>query len=164
MLHHRNTTLKAGRSNVLTVRHSKFGPIPSKVGCSHIVYCYFLSSSESQDNISPSHNISTPSLTTTTSTPDNSTPSQHSAEGRPFKCPDCPKTFKVRRHLQVHYRIHSGVRPYECKECGLTFNQQGPLQVLSEGATLLSLEVRTSVFAVSDQVRHKLGCTAAEYC
>ena len=67
--------------------------------------------------------------TITTKTSDSSTTSQHTADSRPFKCPDCSKTFKVRRHLQVHYRIHSGVRPYECTECGLTFNQQGPLQV-----------------------------------
>ena len=48
-------------------------------------------------------------------------------EDRPYECPDCSKKFKARRHLDVHYRIHSGLRPYECPECGQTFNQPGPL-------------------------------------
>ncbi|XP_056154654.1 myoneurin [Lampris incognitus] len=37
---------------------------------------------------------------------------------RPFGCPVCPKSFKMKHHLTKHLKTHGGLRPYECNLCG----------------------------------------------
>ncbi|XP_056438483.1 zinc finger and BTB domain-containing protein 22 [Gadus chalcogrammus] len=37
---------------------------------------------------------------------------------RPFGCPVCGKTFKMKHHLTKHLKTHGGLRPYECGLCG----------------------------------------------
>lgn len=37
---------------------------------------------------------------------------------RPFGCPVCAKTFKMKHHLTKHLKTHGGLRPYECVLCG----------------------------------------------
>ncbi|XP_034016902.1 zinc finger and BTB domain-containing protein 22 [Thalassophryne amazonica] len=37
---------------------------------------------------------------------------------RPFGCPVCAKTFKMKHHLTKHLKTHGGLRPYECNLCG----------------------------------------------
>ncbi|XP_067426398.1 zinc finger protein 436-like isoform X1 [Thunnus thynnus] len=46
-----------------------------------------------------------------------------------FKCQDCGKTFVRKEHLVVHVRTHSGVRPYHCDICGKGFSQSQNLRV-----------------------------------
>lgn len=37
---------------------------------------------------------------------------------RPFSCPVCSKSFKMKHHLTKHLKTHGSVRPYECGLCG----------------------------------------------
>lgn len=37
---------------------------------------------------------------------------------RPFSCPVCTKSFKMKHHLTKHLKTHGGLRPYECGLCG----------------------------------------------
>ncbi|XP_076862152.1 zinc finger and BTB domain-containing protein 9 isoform X1 [Brachyhypopomus gauderio] len=37
---------------------------------------------------------------------------------RPFACPVCAKSFKMKHHLTKHVKTHGGLRPYECALCG----------------------------------------------
>ncbi|XP_028255760.1 zinc finger and BTB domain-containing protein 22 isoform X2 [Parambassis ranga] len=37
---------------------------------------------------------------------------------RPFGCPVCTKSFKMKHHLTKHLKTHGGLRPYECTLCG----------------------------------------------
>ncbi|XP_030644845.1 zinc finger and BTB domain-containing protein 22 [Chanos chanos] len=37
---------------------------------------------------------------------------------RPFTCPVCTKSFKMKHHLTKHLKTHGGLRPYECRLCG----------------------------------------------
>lgn len=37
---------------------------------------------------------------------------------RPFGCPVCSKSFKMKHHLTKHLKTHGGLRPYECGLCG----------------------------------------------
>ncbi|XP_009292191.2 zinc finger and BTB domain-containing protein 22 [Danio rerio] len=37
---------------------------------------------------------------------------------RPFSCPVCSKSFKMKHHLTKHVKTHGGLRPYECSVCG----------------------------------------------
>ncbi|XP_077364042.1 zinc finger and BTB domain-containing protein 22 isoform X2 [Festucalex cinctus] len=37
---------------------------------------------------------------------------------RPFGCPVCAKSFKMKHHLTKHLKTHGGLRPYECGVCG----------------------------------------------
>ncbi|NXM51994.1 Z286A protein, partial [Illadopsis cleaveri] len=37
---------------------------------------------------------------------------------RPYKCPECWKTFWSCLHLTEHQWMHTEERPYECPECG----------------------------------------------
>uniref|UniRef100_G3ND85 Zinc finger and BTB domain containing 22a n=1 Tax=Gasterosteus aculeatus TaxID=69293 RepID=G3ND85_GASAC len=40
---------------------------------------------------------------------------------RPFGCPVCTKSFKMKHHLTKHLKTHGGLRPYECGLCGKKF-------------------------------------------
>lgn len=37
---------------------------------------------------------------------------------RPFACPVCSKSFKMKHHLTKHVKTHGSLRPYECVLCG----------------------------------------------
>lgn len=37
---------------------------------------------------------------------------------RPFACPVCAKSFKMKHHLTKHVKTHGALRPYECAVCG----------------------------------------------
>ncbi|XP_066523869.1 zinc finger and BTB domain-containing protein 43 [Hoplias malabaricus] len=37
---------------------------------------------------------------------------------RPFACPVCAKSFKMKHHLTKHVKTHGGLRPFECAFCG----------------------------------------------
>uniref|UniRef100_A0A8C5KKU2 Zinc finger protein 282 n=1 Tax=Jaculus jaculus TaxID=51337 RepID=A0A8C5KKU2_JACJA len=40
----------------------------------------------------------------------------------PYSCPECGKSFGVRKSLIIHHRSHTKERPYECAECEKSFN------------------------------------------
>lgn len=42
---------------------------------------------------------------------------------RPFKCQQCEKTFKNRHALNIHMRVHSGIKPYICAVCSEAFGE-----------------------------------------
>ncbi|ELW72847.1 Zinc finger protein 282 [Tupaia chinensis] len=41
---------------------------------------------------------------------------------KPYSCPECGKSFGVRKSLIIHHRSHTKERPYECAECEKSFN------------------------------------------
>lgn len=44
------------------------------------------------------------------------------ADGPPYKCPSCPKSYKQHYTLTCHYRReHLGVKPYKCGTCDKSF-------------------------------------------
>ncbi|XP_037931959.1 zinc finger protein 836-like [Teleopsis dalmanni] len=42
---------------------------------------------------------------------------------RPYKCPQCDKTFSARKTLKVHELTHSDQKQFSCKFCNKTFRQ-----------------------------------------
>lgn len=44
-----------------------------------------------------------------------------------FICPKCPKTFKMKKYLDNHLRIHLNLQPYRCKFCDRRFNDKSDM-------------------------------------
>lgn len=48
---------------------------------------------------------------------------------RPFKCPECEKTFTRRDKLSVHLRCHGGGKTYQCKVCEFSCRDRSGLVI-----------------------------------
>lgn len=42
---------------------------------------------------------------------------------RPFMCPYCPKSFRLKIPCQAHIRLHTGKRSFECSHCSESFTR-----------------------------------------
>ncbi|XP_063226828.1 zinc finger and BTB domain-containing protein 49-like isoform X1 [Bacillus rossius redtenbacheri] len=58
---------------------------------------------------------------------DGKTSKQHGRHTE-LECAVCYKLFSCNYKLDVHMRIHNGLRPFKCAECGSSFTQRGTLQ------------------------------------
>uniref|UniRef100_A0A8D2M2L8 C2H2-type domain-containing protein n=1 Tax=Zonotrichia albicollis TaxID=44394 RepID=A0A8D2M2L8_ZONAL len=54
---------------------------------------------------------------------------QIQSKERPFCCPDCGKGFKRNSHLIIHQCIHTGEMPYQCPTCGKKFQTTSNLRL-----------------------------------
>ncbi|XP_028637259.1 zinc finger and SCAN domain containing protein 4C-like [Grammomys surdaster] len=48
---------------------------------------------------------------------------------KPYKCGECPRTFKYPRNLSIHQKTHRKERPFFCKECQIGFYHESELRV-----------------------------------
>ena len=47
---------------------------------------------------------------------------------RPFKCSQCPWSFTTKNILIQHERTHTGEKPHTCEECGKSFVRKGDMK------------------------------------
>ncbi|XP_070971235.1 uncharacterized protein [Oncorhynchus clarkii lewisi] len=47
---------------------------------------------------------------------------------KPFSCPQCEKRFSQACDLKRHQRVHTGEKPYSCPQCEKRFSQAGDLK------------------------------------
>ncbi|NXH08987.1 ZN574 protein, partial [Loxia leucoptera] len=45
----------------------------------------------------------------------------HHSGQLPYACPQCPRSFLLRRLLDVHLLGHAGRQPLRCQGCGAAF-------------------------------------------
>ena len=45
-----------------------------------------------------------------------------------FNCGDCGMSFQFKSHLEIHHRIHTGIKPYVCEVCQKRFAQKNNLK------------------------------------
>ncbi|KAH9209212.1 hypothetical protein DL95DRAFT_394612 [Leptodontidium sp. 2 PMI_412] len=50
------------------------------------------------------------------------------AQDRPFKCVQCPQSFKRNHDLTRHKRIHLAIKPFACGDCKKGFSRKDVLQ------------------------------------
>ena len=111
----------------------------------------------------PSSPPTTSSTTTTTSPSRIRSKKQH-------KCPSpgCTKSFRQKTHLDIHARVHTGIKPFLCPEplCGQRFSQLGNLKTHKRrhtGERPYTCDICGKTFAQHGNVRaHKVVHTAAK--
>lgn len=47
---------------------------------------------------------------------------------KPYKCPECHQTFRIKKTLTKHMVIHSDARPFNCPHCSATFKRKDKLK------------------------------------
>ena len=48
---------------------------------------------------------------------------------RPFSCPQCEKSYGLKRDLREHMVLHTGDKPYVCDLCGKAFARRPSLRL-----------------------------------
>jgi len=96
--------------------------------------------------------------------------SHRSRSKKQHKCtiPGCDKAFRQKTHLDIHARVHTGIKPFFCKEpdCGQRFSQLGNLKTHQRrhtGERPYHCDICGKTFAQHGNVRaHKVVHTAAK--
>lgn len=47
---------------------------------------------------------------------------------KPYRCPECHQTFRIKKTLTKHMVIHSDARPFNCPHCSATFKRKDKLK------------------------------------
>lgn len=47
---------------------------------------------------------------------------------KPYRCPECNQTFRIKKTLTKHMVIHSDARPFNCQHCSATFKRKDKLK------------------------------------
>eukprot|EP00063_Salmo_salar_P075658 XP_014050493.1 PREDICTED: uncharacterized protein LOC106602404 isoform X3 [Salmo salar] len=54
--------------------------------------------------------------------------SRSAGKEKRFPCPFCGKAFSFPKQVQIHQRVHTGVKPFSCTQCHMCFAQTGDLK------------------------------------
>ncbi|XP_058056579.1 zinc finger protein 48-like [Anopheles bellator] len=83
------------------------------------------------------------------------------ANTKPYKCPECKKSFSQERYMLIHLRIHISARPFICIVCYKTFTRAAGLHghmASHAHDTIQCIECSQVTFSVQNYARHIDSC------